>query len=103
MATKSGNFAMSSKSLDWIYADIERPRRRRLTDKIISAFHAGCDEGALDIAAGLLSLLQVVVKHPQRLSTGVDRRKPTDLAILRERLWSLRYPSPWNTNAYPDR
>jgi hypothetical protein len=98
--TQSGNIAMSANSFDWVYAGIKRPHRRRLSDKIISAFHAACDEGALDIATGLLSVLQVLVKHPRGLP-GADRRKPEDLSILRERLWSLRYPSPWNTNADP--
>jgi hypothetical protein len=94
---------MSSNSFGWVYAGIERPPRRRLSDKIISAFHAGCDEGALDIATNLLSILQMVVKHPPTLPNGTDRRKPEDLAVLRERLWRLRYPSPWSTNADPDR
>jgi hypothetical protein len=94
---------MRANSFDWVYADLKRPRRRRLSDKIISAFHAGCDEGALDIAASLLSTLQMLVKHPPGRSTGTDRRKAKDLAVLRERLWSLRHPSPWNTNAGSDR
>jgi hypothetical protein len=94
---------MTANSADWVYAGMERRRKRRLSDKIISAFHAGCDEGALDIAASLLSTLQMLVKHPPGLSTGTERSKPEDLAVLRERLWSLRYPSPWNTNADPDR
>jgi hypothetical protein len=102
-AIESGDLEMSSNSFDWAYTGIERPRRRRLSDKIISAFHAGCNEGALDIAADLLSVLQVLVKHPPRLPAGTDRRKPEDLAILRERLWSLRHPSPWSTNADSDR
>jgi hypothetical protein len=61
--TQSGNIAMSANSFDWVYAGIKRPHRRRLSDKIISAFHAACDEGALDIATGLLSVLQVLVRE----------------------------------------
>lgn len=94
---------MNANSFDRLNVDLERPRRRRLSDKIISAFHAGCDQGALDIAASLLSTLQMLVKHPPGRSLGTDRRKVEDLAVLRERLWSLRHPSPWSTNAGSDR
>jgi hypothetical protein len=76
----------------------ERPRRRRLFDKIFVAFQASCDKGALDIAARLLNTLDEVLSHPQ-LPTAADRRKPTSLAALRSHLWRLRYPSSWNTNA----
>jgi hypothetical protein len=94
---------MGTNSFDWVGAGIELPRKRRLSDKIISAFYASCDEGALDIATGLLTMLQMLVKNPRRLPSGIDRRKAEDLSILRERLWRLRYPSHWNSNADPDR
>lgn len=76
-----------------------RERRRRLTDKILVAFHAACDEQSVAIAGHLLEVLEAVIKHPSFLPSGVERRKPQSLNAPRERLWNIRYPSPWNTNA----
>ena len=77
----------------------EKGRKRRLTDKILLAFHAACDEECVTIAGLLLDVLEDVIKHPSLLPSGTDRRKPESLNAPRERLWNIRYPSPWNTNA----
>jgi hypothetical protein len=65
------------------------PLRRRLADKVFDAFHAACDEGAIDTAWRLLGLLERVSKHPPMLPAGRDRRKPQNLVGAHERIWNL--------------
>jgi hypothetical protein len=76
----------------------KRVRQKRLADKILLAFHAACDEQALDVADRLLEVLTKLIKEPPVLPTGIDRRMQQDLTEARERLWNLRYPCPWRTN-----
>jgi hypothetical protein len=61
---------------------------RRLSDKIRLAFHAACDEGEVEIAQRLLVQLEQLIERPV-LPTGVERRRPEDLAAPRERLLDL--------------
>jgi hypothetical protein len=77
----------------------KRGHNRRLADKILVAFHAACDEHALDVADTLLTVVAKLVKAPPVLPAGFDRRAPQDVTEARERLWNLRYPCPWRTNA----
>ena len=63
--------------------------RRRLSDKIRVAFHAACDEGAVEIAERLLDQLDKLTHRPPLLPGGVDRRQPENLAALCERLANL--------------
>jgi hypothetical protein len=63
--------------------------QRRLSDKIRVAFHAACDEGAVEIAEHLLSQLDQLIHRPPRLPTGFDRRRPEHLTALAERLANL--------------
>jgi hypothetical protein len=95
---RSGN-TMTRPSRGQNHVSPEKQHRRRLTDKILLAFHAACDEEAVGIAGHLLEVLESVIKHPSFLPARTDRRKPQGLAAPRERLWNIRYPSPWNTNA----
>jgi hypothetical protein len=63
---------------------------RRLSDKIRVAFHAACDEGAVEIAEHLLSQLdQLTHRPPLLLPTGFDRRRPEPLTAPAERLANL--------------
>jgi hypothetical protein len=62
---------------------------RRLSDKIRVAFHAACDEGAVEIAEHLLSQLDLLIHRPPLLPTGFDRRRPEHLAAPAERLANL--------------
>lgn len=65
---------------------------RRLSDKILIAFHQACDQGDYEIAERLLHLLEIMVvrrtPHPD-----ANRRKSMDgLVAAYERLWCLRHP-----------
>jgi hypothetical protein len=62
---------------------------RRLSDKIRVAFHAACDEGAVEIAEHLLSQLDLLIHRPPLLPTGFDRRQPEPLTAPAERLANL--------------
>jgi hypothetical protein len=63
--------------------------KRRLSDSILQAFHAACDEGATEIAWRLLGQLERIAVRGQALPSGADQRQHEDLAAPRERLHNL--------------
>ncbi len=64
---------------------------RRLSDKILIAFHQACDGGELDVAGELLRVCVVVLNRPAH--PGRDRRRNVEtLVAAYERLWLLRNP-----------
>jgi hypothetical protein len=65
---------------------------RRLPERILVAAHQACDLGALDVAAGLLSTLEVVLQQQPGGSFGVHRRTIEGMVAAYERLWHLRRP-----------
>lgn len=66
-------------------------RSRRLSDKILMAFHLACDQGELDIAADLLRCCEAAIRCPAQ--QPCDRRAADELLIAAfERLWFLRHP-----------
>ena len=68
-----------------------RYTRRRLSDKILIAFHHACDQGDIEVAVPLLEVLEFMTKW--RRSTPLrDRRSRGTLVAAHERLWALRHP-----------
>ena len=66
---------------------------RRLSDKILVAFHHACDLTDLEVAEQLLMILeQMTTRHP-RPEDGNRRRNIQGLVAAHERLWHLRHPS----------
>jgi hypothetical protein len=63
--------------------------KRRLSDSILQAFHAACDEGATEIAWRLLGQLERLALRGQALPIHADQRQHEDLAAPRERLHNL--------------
>jgi hypothetical protein len=65
---------------------------RRLSDKILVAFHQACDQHDLEIAALLLEILErMVVRRP--VNPDLQRRRNIEsLIAAHERLWHLRHP-----------
>jgi hypothetical protein len=61
---------------------------RRLSDKILVAFHHACDQGEIETAGHLLSVLEFAMKR----TPGRDRRAQDGLVAAHERLWPLRHP-----------
>jgi hypothetical protein len=64
------------------------PPARRLTDKIFVAFHQACDQADFDVAAELLSILELMTKRP---APKHDYRRRDSLVAGYERLWHLRH------------
>jgi hypothetical protein len=65
---------------------------RRLSDKILIAFHHACDQANIEVAGQLLDLLEFMIKRPVGRSDGRDRRAKDSLVAAHERLWLLRHP-----------
>lgn len=66
---------------------------RRLTDKLLVAFHHACDQREFEVAQQLLLMLETLVTRPP--APGVDRRRGIQgLVAAHERLWQLRHPDP---------
>ena len=70
------------------------PRQsRRLSDKLLIAFHQACDVEDLDVADQLLRLLELMTTRRPRPEDGNRRRNIEGLVAAHERLWHLRHPS----------
>lgn len=64
---------------------------RRLSDKIVLAFHHACDQTDFDVADDLLDVMEFMAKRT-RPRSGRDRRSEESLIAAHERLWLLRHP-----------
>jgi hypothetical protein len=70
-----------------------QPRHtRRLSDKILIAFHHACDGGDVEVAASLLDVLAFMIDRPPHLPDGSDRRAEESLVAAHERLWQILHP-----------
>jgi hypothetical protein len=65
---------------------------RRLSDKILTAFHLACDHQDIEMAGRLLTVLEVVIAGRWHQPTAPDRRGKESLVAAYERLWDLRHP-----------
>jgi len=64
---------------------------RRLSDKILIAFHQACDQRDLEVAEDLLRILEIVISR-RDLHPAQNRRKNMEsLVAAYERLWHLRH------------
>jgi hypothetical protein len=63
---------------------------RRLSDKILIAFHQACDQADFEVAERLLKALETVFATPR--PAGRERRERETLVAAHERLWQLRHP-----------
>ena len=73
--------------------DLGPPRySRRLSDKVLIAFHHACDQGDLDIAEQLLHVLENVVNRSAGAPDTNRRSGMNGLVAAHERLWLLRHP-----------
>jgi hypothetical protein len=69
---------------------------RRLSDKILIAFHHACDQGDLEVAEQVLHVLEMMLTR-RPLNPDIGRRRNMEsLVAAHERLWHLRHPSPEN-------
>jgi hypothetical protein len=65
---------------------------RRLSDKILIAFHHACDQADFDVANDLLVILEKMLKRPDSGSDSNRRKSIESLVAAHERLWLLRHP-----------
>lgn len=65
---------------------------RRLSDKILIAFHHACDQGDLEVAEQLLHVLEMMLTRRPLTADGMRRRNMESLVAAHERLWHLRHP-----------
>jgi len=65
---------------------------RRLSDKILIAFHHACDQGDYEIGEQLLHILESMLTR-RTVAPDANRRKSIEsLVAAHERLWHLRHP-----------
>nr|WP_283949575.1 hypothetical protein [Limobrevibacterium gyesilva] len=65
---------------------------RRLSDKILIAFHQACDQSDFEIAEQLLHILEMMLKRRPLTADSNRRRTMESLVAAHERLWYLRHP-----------
>ncbi len=65
---------------------------RRLSDKILIAFHHACDQGDYEVADELLHILEMMLTRRPLTPDGTRRRNMESLVAAHERLWYLRHP-----------
>jgi hypothetical protein len=73
----------------------KRHARRRLSDKILIAFHQACDQADFEVAEQLLSILDAMASAMRlpRAQRGTERRRvQANVVAAHERLWQLRHP-----------
>ena len=70
---------------------------RRLSDKILIAFHHACDENEFETAEQLLHVLEMMLTRRPLTPDGNRRRNIESLVAAHERLWGLQHP---NTGEY---
>ncbi len=92
---------MSGSGVSQIGDDIGRetgggaaPRySRRLSDKILIAFHHACDQADFEVAEQLLHILEMMLTRRPLTPDGTRRRNMESLIAAHERLWHLRHPN----------
>jgi len=65
---------------------------RRLSDKILIAFHHACDQADYEVAEKLLHVLELMLSRRPTAAEGNRRRTIESLVAAHERLWMLRHP-----------
>ena len=67
---------------------------RRLSDKILIAFHHACDQGDFEVAEKLLGIVELMLTRRTASPDTNRRRHLESLVAAHERLWHLRHPEP---------
>lgn len=66
---------------------------RRLSDKVLIAFHHACDQADFEVAEQLLHILEMMLTRRPLTPDGTRRRNMESLVAAHERLWHLRHPA----------
>jgi hypothetical protein len=82
---------ISLKNADTSVSGGGQRQGRRLSDKILVAFHHACDAQDLDVAESLLKTLETMLTR-RGVPAEQNRRKALEnLVAAHERLWHLRH------------
>lgn len=65
---------------------------RRLSDKILIAFHHACDQSDFEVAEKLLGIVEMMLTRRPASPDTNRRRHLESLVAAHERLWHLRHP-----------
>jgi hypothetical protein len=65
--------------------------RRRLSDDLLIAFHAACDQDDLEIARHLIGVLEFSMRRPSIGPKVQDSRARRSLVAAHERLWDMQH------------
>jgi hypothetical protein len=68
----------------------ERRYVRRLSDKVLIAFHHACDQSDFDVALQLLQVLELMLTRRSLTADPGRRRNVEGLVAAHERLWHLK-------------
>jgi hypothetical protein len=85
--------SMGDASDDTVTTTAKR-HARRLSDKILSAFHQACDQADFEVAERLLNTLDTMTTAQRRARAprGSERRRNQGTVVAaQERLWQLRH------------
>ncbi len=75
------------------HGQVGTPRySRRLSDKVLIAFHHACDQADYEVAEQLLQVLEKMLTRRPLTPDGTRRRNMESLVAAYERLWYLRHP-----------
>lgn len=91
-------------TVEWVAGDTDDAMReggssaairysRRLSDKILVAFHHACDESEFEAAEALLRTTEALITRRVAIPDAYRRRSLEALVAAHERLWHLRYKS----------
>jgi hypothetical protein len=72
---------------------------RRLSDKILIAFRAACEQREIEVATQLLKVLEMMFERPRE--PGDRRRNAVSLVAANMLLWPLRHPDPADHRGQP--
>jgi hypothetical protein len=72
-------------------ASIPPRHSRRLSDKILIAFHHACDQSDFEVAEQLLRILELMLTRRPASPDTNRRRNMESLVAAHERLWHLRH------------
>jgi hypothetical protein len=67
-------------------------RRRRLSDMILVAAHSACDQGDLEVADRLLTIVEFMLRRGPPEGRRERRIDMQPLVAALERIWILRHP-----------
>jgi hypothetical protein len=72
--------------------EIGLPRQsRKLSDRLLMAFHQACDQDQIDVARQLLGIYEYMVTRRDPPPDSGRRRALEALVAAHERLWNLRH------------